>query len=108
MISVIVPCKNRIEKLEECIKSIEEAIKYYKENAIENEYEIIVVNDHSEEGFSEKIKEKFKDVKVLNSDGIGPGHARNYGMNNSKENSCFLQIVIVLLIRLGSMKDIMN
>ena len=53
MISVIVPCKNRIEKLEKCINSIIKSIDTANQK-IKIESEIIVVNDHSDDGFCEK------------------------------------------------------
>ena len=82
MISVIVPCKNRIEKLSLCLESIYESINYslsYKEF----EYEVLVINDHSDEGFREKVQELPYGVKIVDSDGVGPGYARNLGIRNT-------------------------
>ena len=82
MISVIVPCKNRIEKLKLCIESIYESLNNkFKED--KSQYEVIVVNDHSDEGFKETIMSLFPEVKIVDSDGIGPGYARNLGIKNS-------------------------
>ena len=55
MISVIIPCKNRIDKLSECIESIKEACDYAKKEFSRLIIEIIIINDHSEEGFSKII-----------------------------------------------------
>lgn len=81
MISVVVPCKNRIEKLDECLESIIFAIDKAKKRFENLETEIIVINDHSEEGFSEKIKNKYSQVNVIDSTGFGPGYARNLGIS---------------------------
>lgn len=89
MISVIVPCKNRIEKLSECLDSIFIALKKAEEEIKDLKTEIIVVNDHSDEGFVESISEKYPNVIVLNSIGYGPGFARNYGIEKSKGGYLF-------------------
>lgn len=89
MISVIVPCKNRLDKLEECLNSIKVSIEVAKRDIKDLESEIIVINDHSEEGFKEKVLEKFKEVKVEDSTGVGPGYARNFGISISKGEYIF-------------------
>lgn len=88
MISIIVPCKNRIEKLKLCIDSTYESIKYAMKKE-KFEYEILVVNDHSNDGFDEEVKKIFKDVKIVDSDGTGPGYARNLGIRNTKGEYIF-------------------
>ena len=90
MITIIVPCKNRIEKLEECINSINKAVSKAKMQINELEAEILIINDHSEEGFSKKVYAKCKNVKVMDSVKFGPGAARNYGISISKgDYICF-------------------
>lgn len=89
MISVIIPCKNRNEKLEECLKSISEAKKKAKKEFKGVQIETIVVNDHSEKEFSYKVKSKFPDVIVEDSTGFGPGYARNYGIRICKGEYIF-------------------
>ena len=80
MISIIIPCRNRIDKLSECLDSIIIALKK-ADNEIQNiKSEIIVVNDHSDDGFIENINKKYSNVIVLNSVGYGPGYARNFGI----------------------------
>ncbi len=88
MISIIIPCKNRIEKLELCLKSIYEALDFASltENS---EFEIIVINDHSDIGFRDKVLNLFPYIKIIDSDGIGPGYARNLGIKNSNGNYLF-------------------
>ena len=56
MISVIIPCNNRIDKLSECIDSIKEACDYAKKEFSRLIIEIIIINDHSEEGFSNNFR----------------------------------------------------
>lgn len=89
MISIIVPCKNRLDKLEECLYSIIVSVEEAKKHIKDLEHEIIVINDHSEEGFKEKVLEKFKDVRVEDSTGVGPGYARNFGISISKGKYIF-------------------
>lgn len=89
MISVIVPCKNRIEALSECIESINDSIDNAKKTFTDLETEIIIINDHSEDGFTEKVLNKFKHVKIFDSDGTGPGYARNLGISKSNGDYIF-------------------
>lgn len=80
MISVIVPCRNRFEQLCSCIDSIYAAINIFT-NAVDNaSVEVIIVNDHSELGFHEKVAEKYRHCCIIDSDGYGPGYARNLGI----------------------------
>lgn len=88
MISVIVPCKNRIDKLTLCINSIYESINYALKEK-EFEYEILVVNDHSDSGFREHVMNIFPNIKMVDSDGVGPGYARNLGINSTKGEYIF-------------------
>ncbi len=88
MISVIVPCKNRIEDLIKCIKSIEDSmLKFLEKNLVE--YEIIIADDHSDQGFTEKILAAFPDVIICHSKGEGPGYARNDAFELSKGEYVF-------------------
>lgn len=89
MITIIVPCKNREKQLGECLNSIIVSLKKAKKSIIDLETEIIVVNDHSDEGFSESVKERYQNIEVLNSPGFGPGYARNYGIEKSKGEYIF-------------------
>ena len=88
MISVIVPCRNRIDKLKLCLDSIFESIMYAQVE-IKFDYEVLVVNDHSDIGFKEKVQELFKEVKIVDSDGTGPGYARNLGIRNTSGEYIF-------------------
>lgn len=83
MISIIIPCKNRINKIKLCIDSINESIIYAKQNNVNEDFELIVVNDHSDEGFKENLLSIFPEIRIVDSDGNGPGYARNLGIEKS-------------------------
>lgn len=83
MISIIVPCKNRFHQLCMCLDSIYSSIDCMAKAFNGVSIEVIVVNDHSEGGFREKIIKKYKNCLVIDSDGYGPGYARNLGIKKS-------------------------
>lgn len=83
MISIIVPCKNRIDQLSKCIDSILLALNKANKVITNLKSEVVVVNDHSDEGFEDKVKETYPSIRVLNSTGFGPGFARNFGIENT-------------------------
>lgn len=89
MISVIVPCRNRFKQLCRCIDSINTAINYAKQQVPSIVIEVIIVNDHSEYGFTSTIKKKYSNCIVIDSDGFGPGCARNLGVERSKGDYLF-------------------
>lgn len=89
MISVIVPCRNRFEKLCDCLDSINSAIRNLKSQISNIEVEVLVINDHSEDGFKSKINQKYGSVKVIDSNGYGPGYARNLGIEKSSGEFIF-------------------
>lgn len=76
MISIIVPCKNRLGDLRKCLKSIYDSKKSF-EQTFSEEIEIIVADDHSDSGFQEKVLFEFPEVLICSSRGFGPGYARN-------------------------------
>lgn len=83
MISVIVPCKNRLDDLKRCLCSIYRSVGQFH-NSYSDEVEIIVADDHSDDGFRESVKQSFPDVLICASNGKGPGHARNDALEFSK------------------------
>ena len=89
MISVIVPCRNRFEQLCICLDSINEAIKKAEYQIPDIEIEVLVINDHSEAGFSTMVRQKYENCKVIDSDGYGPGYARNLGIEKSSGEFLF-------------------
>ncbi|MGM0608817.1 MAG: glycosyltransferase family A protein, partial [Candidatus Muiribacteriota bacterium] len=79
LVSVIIPCYNQGEYIEECLNSV--FVQTYKN------IEIIVVNDGSTDKYTIKkineIKKKYKEVLVFNIKNSGLSGARNYGIKNS-------------------------
>ncbi|WP_019908928.1 glycosyltransferase family 2 protein [Paenibacillus sp. HW567] len=79
LVSIIIPCYNQGEYLQECIDSIDR--QTYKE------YEIIIINDGSTEiatlDFLRKIERDRKDIKLINQNNSGVSSARNKGIENS-------------------------
>src|SRR4051794_41025426 len=70
-VSVIIPVKNRASLLPETLDNIlNQSLK---------PYEIIIINDHSEDDLRE-VQNRYKnDVTFIDSKGTGPGAARNTG-----------------------------
>ena len=90
MISVIIPCKNRILSLFDCLDSVLDAKKNAKYLFSALNCEIIIVNDHSDNGFVEQVIARYgNSVAVVNSTGVGPGYARNYGAQCSRGQYVF-------------------
>jgi glycosyltransferase involved in cell wall biosynthesis len=77
-ISVIIPTYNEEKVIEECIFSLSE--QNYKD------LEIIVVDDGSTDGTSQKLRaaSKTANLKVLSQDHQGPAMARNLGAKHAK------------------------
>ena len=77
-VSVVIPCYNQGIYLKEAIKSIQE--QTYKN------YEIIVVNDGSNDEKSKEIINKLEreNIKIFNKENGGLSNARNYGIKRSR------------------------
>lgn len=83
-ISVIVLNYNNKKIIEKCIDSLLKYNHRYK-------YEIIVVDNQSQDGSYELIKRKYKNIKVLRNSKNGCSSGRNLGVaNSSKEYVIFL------------------
>lgn len=83
-ISIIIISYNTLKLTSECIHSIN---KYL--NAID--YEIIVVDNNSDDGSPQYIKEHFPKVKVIeNSKNFGYAKAVNIGMKNAVNEICVI------------------
>ena len=82
-ISVVIPTYNRLPILEKCLLALENQ-KIYSQV---NEYEVLVVDDGSEDGtcsFLESRSDLFRHVRLLNQNHAGPGAARNKGVMEAK------------------------
>lgn len=79
LVSVVMPTRDCRDYLEKSIASI------FAQN-IPN-LEIIIVDDGSTDGSMEylcSVAEKYKNIHILQSDGIGPGRARNFAIRAAK------------------------
>lgn len=76
-VSVIMPCFNDGEYIEDSIKSVL--------NQTYKNIEIIIINDGSTDELTNKIlaEQEWPNTKVLNTNGIKPAAARNYGIKES-------------------------
>lgn len=75
--SIIIPNWNGGEKIMRCIESITK-LDYPS-------YEIIVIDNCSSDGSKEKIKKKFKKIKIIeNKENVGPAKALNQGFKIAK------------------------
>ena len=79
--SVIIPCYNSEEYIEECINSI------YENVSDEFSFEVIIINDGSKDKTLEilnTISYKFKNLLVVNNKNFGPSFSRNIGIKMAK------------------------
>lgn len=74
-ISIIIPAKNAQATIAKCITSLR-SLNYA-------EKEIIIINDGSGDETG-KILSEFKDIIVINTEGVGPSRCRNLAMAQSK------------------------
>ncbi len=79
LISIIIPCYNSGKYIDEAIQSV----RQYPDD---EDYEIIVVNDGSDEQYTlEKLKEiKTKGIRIIHQENKGLGNARNTGIDAAK------------------------
>jgi len=75
-ISVVIPTFNRISLVARAIDSV------LKQSL--NPYEIIVVDDGSDDGTSEMIQNKYKSIKLIQQQNNGVSAARNKGIEHAK------------------------
>ncbi|MDJ0600356.1 MAG: glycosyltransferase [Crocosphaera sp.] len=83
-ISVVIPTYNRKPILEKCLKALE---KQEFDDAIIDNYEVVLVDDGSTDGTLEWLKENeqvFSHVCCFSQDHLGPAAARNLGVNKAK------------------------
>ena len=82
-ISVVLPTYNRQGRLSTCLESLE------RQTLELNRFEVIVVNDGSDDGTSNYLKEFSKKTnltfKFINQQNSGPATARNKGVESSVE-----------------------
>jgi len=82
-VSIIVPCKNEVNHLKATVKSLMNS-----KNTLQ--FEIIVVDDASTDLSVEFLSEpKYKDIKLIQTEGLGAAGARNRGAQNAKGKYLF-------------------
>lgn len=74
--SIIIPCYNEEKYIRRCLNSI------FNQTLDKQKYEVIVVDDGSNDNSIDIIKEY--DLKLFNANRLGAGGARNIGMSNAK------------------------
>ncbi len=81
-VAVILISYNQCENTLNCIKSLSEIVY--------PNYQIILNDNNSKDGTSEKVKEQFPEVHVLSpNENLGCSKGRNLGINFAKENLSF-------------------
>ncbi|NNF33849.1 MAG: glycosyltransferase [Saprospiraceae bacterium] len=84
-VSIIVPARNESQHIKSCVESI---INSDTEGI---QYEIIVVDDHSDDDTGNIVREAFKEVKVLTLDAAqGKKAATEHGIQSAIHDHCIL------------------
>src|SRR5687768_2408040 len=77
-VSIIIPTYNRLSMLEEALGSV-------LSQEFDGSVEIIVVDDHSQDGTSDKIRQEYGAVHVIQlEENIGNYAARNLGLTRAR------------------------
>ena len=80
MLSIIIPARNEADNLEDILD-------YFKSNLTDLEYELIIINDFSDDNTLNKAQKLFEaepNFRVINNDLKGLGGAINQGIKNAK------------------------
>jgi glycosyltransferase involved in cell wall biosynthesis len=85
-ITCILPAKNRKDLLPTALRSIREQ---HPDPALFCTPEILVVDDGSSDGTADLLARDFPEVRILRTEGIGPGPARNAGAGAAKSEILF-------------------
>ena len=88
-LSILIPCRNEENSIEKTVKVLQSKI-----NRFIKDYEIIIINDNSNDNTYKiitKIKSKNKKIIIKNNKNIGLGSTINLGINSaSKDFICIL------------------
>ena len=82
MLSILVPVRNESN-------SLEDLYNYFDKNLVDIDYEVIIINDFSEDDTFSKanlIQQKNSRFKVINNKKKGLGGAINLGINTASGN----------------------
>ena len=77
LVSIIIPCKNEGKNITMTLDSLLASIN-------RTYYEIIVIDDGSNDNCCDDIEKKYKTVKIYRTEGMGAARARNYGAQKAK------------------------
>lgn len=78
MVSIIIVSFNTKDLLRACLSSVQNHLKGF-------DYEIIVVDNYSNDGSSEMVKTEFKEIMLIeNKENVGFGKANNIGAKKAK------------------------
>tara|TARA_X000000950_G_scaffold248700_1_gene307998 strand:+ start:517 stop:1230 length:714 start_codon:yes stop_codon:yes gene_type:complete len=100
MLSILIPVRNESD----CLKDITE---YYSKNLTSINYEVLIINDFSEDDTLQKAKSIFAEnikFKVLDNKKKGLGGAINLGIKEAKGS----KIVIMMADQSDDIKDLLN
>jgi len=86
-LSIIIPCYNEFGTISKIIDKIQQACKY--------DFEIIVVDDCSEDGSRKILKEELSNKKIdhliLNTKNYGKGYSIRQGLKKTKNDIILIQ-----------------
>lgn len=86
LISIIIPCFNEVQTIEEIINRIKKTCKY--------NHEIIIVDDCSTDGTKEKLEKKISsnvELVIFNKRNFGKGHSLRLGIEKAKGDMIIIQ-----------------
>ena len=89
-ISILIPCYNEVNTIKEIIKKVNYNLQLYGFN----DYEILVVDDYSNDGTSEILKQISleKNIKIFShSQNLGKGAAAHTGIDNTTGDILIIQ-----------------
>lgn len=82
-VSIVIPSRNRLVKLQKCVASVLRALEFAKSKFVKlGTLEILIVDDRSSENLK-ALEDQFPYVTVVKNTGTGPGSARNMGLRVS-------------------------
>jgi len=76
-VSIVIPCKNEGENIVMTLDSLFTSIN-------KADYEVIVIDDGSDDNCCNGIVERYETIKLYGTEGLGAAGARNYGVQKAK------------------------
>ena len=77
LVSIIIPCKNEGNNIVMTLDSLFASVN-------RTDYEVIIIDDGSDDSCCNSIAEKYQTIKLYRTEGIGAAKARNYGAQKAK------------------------